>query len=263
MRILLPTKTGPSPVATSWLNALAERAPIELELVSVGSDLRLAPADGVIDLRIQLSSKICAGDPGKEILAEASRFQAGLIALSTRGLRGIVASMRHSVSHELVEGADVPLAMFGPHCPEAKSLSNLVVALDGSAYASRSVSAMAAIARELRLGVLLLQVFDPDDATLEPVLGGGKREFVEDSYLKGVRRELHGVDVQWEITHGDPAHAICEFAETVDGAAIVMTSHGHAGWRRKLVGSVTEGVVARAEAPVVVIPPRWRAEPDQ
>lgn len=51
-----------------------------------------------------------------------------------------------------------------------------------------------------------------------------------------------------------PAAAIFEAAESIDASLIVMGTHGRTGWRRVLLGSVTETVVHHTNRPVLCIP---------
>ena len=52
-----------------------------------------------------------------------------------------------------------------------------------------------------------------------------------------------------------PADAIIEVAETRRADEIVVGSRGHRGVRARLLGSVSQEVLHRADVPVVVIPP--------
>ncbi|MEX2550505.1 MAG: universal stress protein [Nitriliruptoraceae bacterium] len=70
---------------------------------------------------------------------------------------------------------------------------------------------------------------------------------------------LPEVDV---VLRGEPIPALLDHLATLDGALVAMASHGHGGIRRHLVGSVTEGILRRSPAPVVVIGPAAEA-PDR
>lgn len=53
---------------------------------------------------------------------------------------------------------------------------------------------------------------------------------------------------------GDPAREIVDFAKTEAVDIIVISTHGFTGWRRLLVGSVTEKVIRRAPCFVLSVP---------
>jgi nucleotide-binding universal stress UspA family protein len=51
---------------------------------------------------------------------------------------------------------------------------------------------------------------------------------------------------------GSPGISICELASEESEDAIVMGSHGHGGFRRALLGSLSDYVVRHATCPVVI-----------
>lgn len=65
------------------------------------------------------------------------------------------------------------------------------------------------------------------------------------------RRE--GIDGSGQIRYGRPAPTILEAARAAGADLIVLGSHGRAGLRRVLQGSVSENVVAGAECPVMIV----------
>ncbi len=70
------------------------------------------------------------------------------------------------------------------------------------------------------------------------------RERLEDSKYEGV-----GIDV----TFGESAQEIVDFALRVGAELIVLPSHGRTGLSRLLIGSVAERVVRLAHCPVLVL----------
>lgn len=54
------------------------------------------------------------------------------------------------------------------------------------------------------------------------------------------------------VLHGDPAQQLCNLAEEVSASAMVIGSRGHGGFRRALLGSVSDYVVRHAPCPVIV-----------
>jgi nucleotide-binding universal stress UspA family protein len=257
MRFLIPTTSEPTEPMTSWLAAVAGKTDVQVRLLAVGDDAR-APEPGMLRSFLQPEVMTRRGDAAAGVIAEAAAYQPAFIALATRGLRGMVASMRGSLAASLIADATVPLALFGPECRPTTTMKRLILPLDGSAYAARSLPAIAAMARELGLHITLLEVMDEAAPSAAPGDPGSARDIMESSYITHVAHELNGLEVDWDVGHGDPVLAITDIAASRSGSVIVMTSHGHAGLRRKLVGSVTETVVARATVPVVVIPPHWR-----
>lgn len=56
------------------------------------------------------------------------------------------------------------------------------------------------------------------------------------------------------IVHGAPAQAIIDTANEIDADVILMGTHGRRGWRRMLLGSVTEHVVHATDRPLLSVP---------
>jgi len=68
-------------------------------------------------------------------------------------------------------------------------------------------------------------------------------------------RSIYGSQIALEarLLTGSPARTLCDAAEDEQADLIVLSSHGHTGWGRLLIGSVAEQVVQDARCPVLVI----------
>jgi len=81
--------------------------------------------------------------------------------------------------------------------------------------------------------------------------------------IPGVEREteireyakeaLDGLAFEVVATGGDPVPSIVHEAKERDADLIVMATHGLRGWRRAILGSVTEGVLHQGNVPVLSI----------
>lgn len=65
----------------------------------------------------------------------------------------------------------------------------------------------------------------------------------------------HDVELRTVVREGRPATEILEYVEAADIDLVVMGTHGHAGVRQRLLGSVTERVVRNAPVPVMTVGP--------
>jgi nucleotide-binding universal stress UspA family protein len=65
-----------------------------------------------------------------------------------------------------------------------------------------------------------------------------------------------GVDVETEILEGNPADSIAKLARSRAVDLVIVGSRGRGGIAGGLLGSVSEGVVHRADRPVLVVKPR-------
>src|SRR5207253_1276727 len=63
-----------------------------------------------------------------------------------------------------------------------------------------------------------------------------------------------GITAEAVIRHDSPTHAIVDVVRERDADLIVMASHQRHGLKRWLRGSITEDVLARTPAPLLMIP---------
>jgi nucleotide-binding universal stress UspA family protein len=131
MRFLIPTTSAPADPIASWLAAVARKTTVEARLVAVGDDAA-APTSGALASFLTPELVTRSGDATEGVLAEAAAYQPAFIALATRGLRGVVASVRRSLASSLIAEATIPLALFGPECHPAVTIERLILPLDGS-----------------------------------------------------------------------------------------------------------------------------------
>lgn len=75
----------------------------------------------------------------------------------------------------------------------------------------------------------------------------------EESFAKIVAEKPLYQGVHFKTLIGDPGLAISDFAKDQDAELIVISSHGHSGLSRLLLGSVAERVVRLAHCPVLVL----------
>ena len=58
--------------------------------------------------------------------------------------------------------------------------------------------------------------------------------------------------VETRVLEGEPAHALVGLAEAEEAAAIVIGSRGRGGFKRAVLGSVSDHVIRHAPCPVIV-----------
>jgi nucleotide-binding universal stress UspA family protein len=114
----------------------------------------------------------------------------------------------------------------GPH-DDALVPVTIVVPVDGSALSEMSVPLARLLASRFGAAVRTVTV------------GGDGHEVAADLVLDG-----------------DPAGALLDHLAELDRALVCMSSHGHGGIRRRLIGSVAEQLIRRAPTPVIVTGPQ-------
>jgi nucleotide-binding universal stress UspA family protein len=154
--------------------------------------------------------------------------------------------------------------------PIGLSFGHILVPLDGSLLAERSLPYVPAVARAGTTRLTLLQVLQEPHARIgsrgvdavewEMARAGGH------SYLAAIATRLraHGVESRIELVQGATAEQIAAFVAHGAVDLVVMTSHGEGGvsahWAR---GSTAQKVIATATTSILVIPTHASAGPPE
>lgn len=143
--------------------------------------------------------------------------------------------------------------------------SHLLVPLDGSTFADKALAYALSLAQKYDSKITLLHVSShhwegemsaevPQAETLTAQIETSSSEL----YLKEKKDKLtaDGYKVEALIMKGEPISAIIlKAAESESADTIIMSTHGHTGWRKHLFGSVAEKVITHSQIPVLVIRP--------
>ncbi len=152
--------------------------------------------------------------------------------------------------------------------------SRILVPLDGSELSERALPVAQNLAESSEATVHLIHMVSRDH---ELVAGRGidsyqaaelevdlARQLTESKldrgriYLeqKGSQLSDAGIKIATEfaVDAGEPAQNIIDYVKEHSISLVVMSTHGHGGVRRLLVGSVTDRVIRSCEVPVLVVP---------
>lgn len=142
----------------------------------------------------------------------------------------------------------------------------ILIPLDGSKLAEGSLRYGVAIAYAPDAELILLSVIPP----LLRDIGATKyedmaREVAEErmtAYLHKTQNRIRipSLQVKVETAYGPVAKTILAYAEEEEIDLIIITTHGHSGVSRWLLGSVAEKLVRQAACPVMVCPARTESE---
>jgi nucleotide-binding universal stress UspA family protein len=123
-------------------------------------------------------------------------------------------------------------------------IERILVTTDGSTESEHAFAAMMPVVRSDDPDVAVLHVVEQREDSFRP----------PERVVKACRalRE-NGVNARLEIRDGRPAEEIARLGNRMD--LVVMATHGRSGFRRILVGSVTEAVLRRLEVPILVTRP--------
>jgi universal stress protein A len=84
----------------------------------------------------------------------------------------------------------------------------------------------------------------------ERIVHKESKEHLEELVAQRVPKTVKAVAL---IGHGSPAKEIVRIAEDEKMDLIVISTHGHSGWQRLVMGSVAEKVVRSAPCPVLAV----------
>lgn len=136
----------------------------------------------------------------------------------------------------------------------------IIVPLDGSALAEHALAHATAQAQRFEAEMVLLKVLEPlPEATLSSPASVRRAEQLSAQlardYLESVadRIRKQGVPVKVALLEGRPYLEIVRFASEPDADMIVISTRGHSGWSRWLLGSVADRVVRGATVPVLLV----------
>lgn len=260
-------------VIPTWPAELPNPAPLSTTLgcLRQGSDSYLEQVTlrfAVPDLRLE--SVVLPHDHlevGHTIADYAEQVDAGMVVMATHGRGGVRRAWLGSVADYLVRNVTLPVLIVRPGMNLAAAGRHILVPLDGSAFSEAALDEACALAVANRQDLILLRVVQPvmqPMAGLEaPYLGvdhertAFHRSAAEDYLLQLEERvRTTGVKCSTVVTvDAAPGASIVDLARPAHFAMIVMATHGRAGLRRVISGSVTDQVVRRADVPVMVIRP--------
>lgn len=143
----------------------------------------------------------------------------------------------------------------------------ILVPLDGSKLAEEALPHAAVHAGQFGAEIVLLKVLGP---LPEPSMAGrgvirsaeaASAELVQD-YLDGIAAGLRaqGISTRTAAVEGKPYVEIIRFAEENEIDLIVLSTRGHSGLSRWLLGSVADRVVRGATVPLLLVRARGEVE---
>lgn len=220
---------------------------------------------------LQVRSALVVGHPAEEIVRSAEQDGCDLIAMSTHGRTALSRGILGSVTDKVIHSSHVPTLTITPERAKrywhaGDTISSMMVLLDGSALAERSLPYVEHLAQKMSLDVILVRVaylasaHSPYSAALlasESIDLDATVATRAGAYLEQVAGGLRvrGLKVTTKVLTGHPAQAVVEFAHQTPHDIVALTTHGRTGVRRWVMGSVAEAVERASGDPVLVIPP--------
>jgi nucleotide-binding universal stress UspA family protein len=201
-----------------------------------------------------------------------------LVVMATHGRGGVERAWLGSVADEMVRAAGLPILLVRPeeHLQEAGGVwapRRLLVPLDGSTLAESVLPHAVGLARASGAALRLVRVVPPPTPRSADVPAAAAPPPSTDELercclwaLRYLERAAAAVDADAvEIATSvvaalRPAYGIISEAADTHADLIVMATHGHGGWRRLVLGSVSDKVLRGSSVPVLVMPPAGPTE---
>ena len=140
-------------------------------------------------------------------------------------------------------------------------IARIVVPLDHSEISESAVPLASHLARRRGIPLVLVHVLEMSPEFTAYVHGVAEvdalieLEDTSQKYLTRIAGDIEGVDVSTIVLRGRPAARLVEYVDELQDSIIVMGSHGRAGFRRMVTGSVAARVVQASTVPVIVVRP--------
>jgi nucleotide-binding universal stress UspA family protein len=212
----------------------------------------------------EVSSESCADSPAWAIIRRADELKPDLVVVGAHGHtslggRLILGSVSQRVLYEA--GSSVRVARRSGQ--ESDGPVRILIGVDGSDYAERTVEAVAARrwpegsqARLVTAVDTVMQIaLDPGTPSLVKwVETGSGWEWIEKAFEASAEKlRRTGLSASVFIKKGSPQHLLIEEAEKWSADSIFVGAKGMRGIDRILLGSVSAAVAARAHCSVEVV----------
>jgi len=208
-------------------------------------------------------SFLVADNPAAAIGAELERNPKAIAALTTHGRSAWTEAIVGSVTLRVIRLAQRPVILYCPLGRDSAApnkISKIVLALDGSEFAERMICHAADAAQSLAAQLLLVQAL-PLGGPATLIKNPEKSDISESSYLHRQAAHIkkkYALNAQWEVLHGEPATAICQYLKGMAETMLVLTTHARGGVERAMLGSVAAECIRHAGVPLLLYWPPER-----
>jgi len=209
---------------------------------------------------VSVITEVIQGEPYRTVVDYAESHGVDLIAMPTHGRRGLERFLLGSTTERVVRRAEVPVLTVKPDGDSSVGYpyANVLVPTDGSDCAKAALSAGVGVVKAERASLHLLSVVDTTSLGVENV--EAQMVALEESaneILEGASgfAENAGIDpVSETVEYGTSVHgAILSYIEDNDTDLVVVGTHGRTGFKRYVLGSVTEYLIRTSPVPVLTV----------
>lgn len=260
---------GPDRVSLENTARMSEREALLEQLY------RLA-AECMANSSVDVTATVEDGPIADALRGHALRHEVDLIVMATHARRGMARVWLGSVADTLIRETGIPVLIVRPpslatELIDGSCYKRIIVPLDGSSLAERSLPAALALAElehaELTLLRIVPVVKSIPPAELHTATGPAHASNIDEAerYLAGARIRLADRHVRVRsavVAAEDIPRAITGFAQANDGDLIAIATHGRGGIARAVLGSVADRVMSEGVLSALVIHPSERLKPE-
>jgi len=192
------------------------------------------------------------GNVTETVLQTAAEEQCDLIVLGSRGLSGFKRLMLGSISNAVTAKAQCPVLVIKQPPPATVYWRRVLVATGGSPWSDAAVDHAIELARAQQLVVCLLYV-EPNRPRRTDSLSGLTSDAKNVLALAEARAAAAGVPYEANLAHGDVTTTILDTATQQQCDVIILGSRGLTGFKRLMLGSISNAVASTAPMPVLIV----------
>jgi len=236
-----------------------------VEQLTDASEGELADIAATVEGVDTVETAVTTGRPSAGILEYVDDEDIDLVCMGTHGRRGLRRFLTGSVTERVVRLSPVPvLTVRAIEASEpGDGYDDILVPTDGSDCAQAAVAHAIALADRFDSRLHAVSVIDTTSLATGTEMGvpPGLLEELEERAAEATRAvedaaEEAGVDCVGVVDTGGVRRTLLTYAEENDIDLVCLGTHGRSGLDRVLVGSTAEGLVRRADAPVVTVSSR-------
>ena len=193
------------------------------------------------------------------ILEYADEQDADLIVMGSHGRRGFRRLLLGSVTEEVVRLSPCPVLVVRnrPEKPAPREVDRVIVPVDFSVSTSRVIETARELASALDVPMELLHAVEPIPYSQMSYPIAIDHEAFKEHAQERLASFAEGVELDRGVTTkvviGMADQVIIEAAERSVAPLVVMSSHGHSGLARALLGSTAERLLRHAPCPVMIV----------
>jgi nucleotide-binding universal stress UspA family protein len=194
----------------------------------------------------------------RAILAYAEKHDIDCIVVGTHGRNGFDRFVIGSVAEQTLRESPVPVVTVHEETVVDHPFETILVPTDGSDCAQAAAAHAIELAEATGAALHVIHVVDLG-VFWDEACPGSVLEALEEAGKEGLEQIIDQANaaeistIQSSVLNGTPYDVIVEYAEDHGVDCIVLGTHGRTGWRRQLLGSVTERVIRLTDVPVIGI----------